>query len=599
MPTNNSAAVTDGAFESLLVIAESALDSQTFRPLNDTLDQLCDYVRSRLGCLAVLLRVSDDQARLVVGGHSAERLFTEDEGEQGLGNETLSRSIRGQRDPSVEVFASGRPRFVLTSEIDPESGAFRRLTAVGIESIFFHPVVRQGVTIGVLACYWPYVHELTTEESSLVALMARLAAISIATATFAARSEELRLRLEELSTQLQNDNSRLRQLHLAQSRMIQILSDGSSLTAEQLARSLASALDRSVMISDPSGAELAMVASPGCAGLLREVAKADAGNRPNTETGGNDGESYTLLRLNVPGTRSSLGALVVCPAIDDDDEFAHVMTRQAAVILASHLHAQKSDSTFSTLVLPSALLAVSRELFNSSQLKEASAWFGVSRDVALTLSLISTPTPEAAVRLSRAGGAFASAGWNVLTAVADGQDTLVLLSGPPVDARTARALTTIQPQIECVGFSSALAGLEDIPRGLQEARVAKRLASSAGKIAFYDVLGSFAEVTGSMTVTQMVSFVSGMVGAVQEYDEKRGTQLLETLKAHIEHDGRLPETAGALSVHVNTLHKRLTRIEKLAGVDLRSFRDISRLTLALDIMPTLTNLWSADRPVEA
>ena len=107
--------------ESLLLIAETALDSRNFRPLGDTLDHICNYIRATLGCADVRIRILDQQSKLVQGGQAGPPWQVLDD-IQGLGDETLSFSIRGRRNPSVEVFTTGRPRFVLVSEFETESG---------------------------------------------------------------------------------------------------------------------------------------------------------------------------------------------------------------------------------------------------------------------------------------------------------------------------------------------------------------------------------------------------------------------------------------------------------------------------------------------
>ena len=53
-----------------------------------------------------------------------------------------------------------------------------------------------------------------------------------------------------------------------------------------------------------------------------------------------------------------------------------------------------------------------------------------------------------------------------------------------------------------------------------------------------------------------------------EYDRKRGTQLLDTLEGYLDHRGNVVATSRALFIHPNTLRQRLSRIERVSGVDL-------------------------------
>jgi purine catabolism regulator len=53
-----------------------------------------------------------------------------------------------------------------------------------------------------------------------------------------------------------------------------------------------------------------------------------------------------------------------------------------------------------------------------------------------------------------------------------------------------------------------------------------------------------------------------------EYDARRGTRLLDTLEAYLDHRGNVVATARFLFIHPNTLRQRLDRIERLSGLDL-------------------------------
>jgi DNA-binding PucR family transcriptional regulator len=53
-----------------------------------------------------------------------------------------------------------------------------------------------------------------------------------------------------------------------------------------------------------------------------------------------------------------------------------------------------------------------------------------------------------------------------------------------------------------------------------------------------------------------------------EYEKRRGTELLGTLEAYLEHLGSISATAKALHMHPNTLRQRLGRIQQLTQLDL-------------------------------
>ncbi|WP_123668294.1 PucR family transcriptional regulator [Actinocorallia herbida] len=193
-------------------------------------------------------------------------------------------------------------------------------------------------------------------------------------------------------------------------------------------------------------------------------------------------------------------------------------------------------------------------------------------------SLVLTPP------LSPEDETLRTAGWRWLAATADGADVLVLLHGAEPDRATARRFAAMSPQAERTGFSAAFTGLDRLPEALKEARMAASVAPAGRGIAYYDDFGSFGNVAAALSPKQLTEYVTTTLGALRAYDLKRGSSLLETLRRFVANSGQVAETAAELSIHVNTLHQRIQRIEQVTGLDLRSYRDIARITLALDML---------------
>lgn len=83
--------------------------------------------------------------------------------------------------------------------------------------------------------------------------------------------------------------------------------------------------------------------------------------------------------------------------------------------------------------------------------------------------------------------------------------------------------------------------------------------------------------------TLLRAFSDKQLGAVVDYDTRRGTDLLTTLDTLFALDGDRAATARAMQVHVNTIQQRLRRIEALLGRSLGSPRTVLDLTAALSI----------------
>ncbi|QIG46263.1 GAF domain-containing protein [Nocardioides anomalus] len=65
-------------------------------------------------------------------------------------------------------------------------------------------------------------------------------------------------------------------------------------------------------------------------------------------------------------------------------------------------------------------------------------------------------------------------------------------------------------------------------------------------------------------------FFADSLAPLLAYDTRRSTQLVATLTAYFQHGGNLTRTAAALHVHLNTLLKRLERVDSVLGDDWRT-----------------------------
>ncbi|MYQ63009.1 hypothetical protein GTY92_05745 [Streptomyces sp. SID4950] len=76
-------------------------------------------------------------------------------------------------------------------------------------------------------------------------------------------------------------------------------------------------------------------------------------------------------------------------------------------------------------------------------------------------------------------------------------------------------------------------------------------------------------------------YSSTVLGPLLRPSSASTAALLETLEVFLAHDGSWARTAEALHLHVNTVHYRVGRIERLTG------RDLSRLPDRLDLWAAL------------
>lgn len=149
----------------------------------------------------------------------------------------------------------------------------------------------------------------------------------------------------------------------------------------------------------------------------------------------------------------------------------------------------------------------------------------------------------------------------------------------PLGDASPEELVTVLRDMECeesgdgavaVGVSNPCQGLGSFAAGFDEARSAAEvgalLRGSSGVTGFEE-LGPYRYALSAEGMER--DGVQQRVRLLVEYDERRGTHLLDTLEAYLTHRGNALETARALYVHPNTLRQRLKRIARLTGIELQ------------------------------
>jgi sugar diacid utilization regulator len=121
-----------------------------------------------------------------------------------------------------------------------------------------------------------------------------------------------------------------------------------------------------------------------------------------------------------------------------------------------------------------------------------------------------------------------------------------------------------------VGVSNVCSDRASFPQGFREAAAAAKVgALIRGKagVTPYDELGPYRYAL-SVEGDDERDLFQRRLGLLVEYDQRRGTQLLDTLEGYLDHRGNVVGTSRALFIHPNTLRQRLDRIQRESGIDL-------------------------------
>jgi DNA-binding PucR family transcriptional regulator len=99
----------------------------------------------------------------------------------------------------------------------------------------------------------------------------------------------------------------------------------------------------------------------------------------------------------------------------------------------------------------------------------------------------------------------------------------------------------------------------------------------------FDHVGSHRMLLALHEEHTLQDFAAAVLGPLRQHDRAHRTTLEDTLRVFLDLGGRYVDTANALHVHVNTLRKRLERIEELTGRDVSATDDRVDFYLALTL----------------
>jgi hypothetical protein len=530
----------------LSALVDTASDLARLRDPDAVLRSIVHRVRMLLGVDVSYLSLNDDSGRqtyMRVTEGSVSALFQQlslGHGE-GLGG-LVAQTARPYATP--DYFAD--KRFDHTHAID---------TAVrdeGLVSIIGVPLTLGRRVIGVLYAADRASRSFSRAEVALLSSLADHASISIDNA--------------QLLAETRRANSDIRRAEEVHDRLTALVLRGADVP--EVAAAVAQVLDGGIVLHDAAGVELACVGPP-VDPPARVVARAQASGRAVS-----NGDTWVCAALAGP---ELLGSLVLTgrPSLPDADrllfERAGLVTALLLLLRRSvaHVEEQVRGELLTDLLTapdrsPGTLIARGRRL-------------GVDLTAPHTV-LIAHADDVSRGRLAAAASAHAA-----LVSVHAEQ---VVLLAPECDPdKLAQTLSNAVGCPVTVGAAGPATG----PVGLATAHAeagrclrALRALGQDGKGASLSGLGFVGVLLGDRA--DVAGFLHSTLGPVIEYDARRGTELIRTMRTYFECGSSLTRAKDVLHVHVNTVVQRLDRVASLLGADWQSPERALELQLALRVL---------------
>ncbi|WP_103340448.1 helix-turn-helix domain-containing protein [Amycolatopsis sp. CA-126428] len=150
------------------------------------------------------------------------------------------------------------------------------------------------------------------------------------------------------------------------------------------------------------------------------------------------------------------------------------------------------------------------------------------------------------------------------------EEVVLLATGDPDELarRVAADLGSATGRPVTVGAAGPAGGPSAIAEAHAEAARCVRALLALGRTgegAAMAGLGFLGQLLGDRA--DLDAFVRRTLGPVLDYDERRGTELVATLRAYFANGSQLARTKDVLHVHVNTVVQRLERVASLLGED--------------------------------
>jgi hypothetical protein len=573
---------TLNSVDSVLMVADIARTLNDFRPPGETLERICERVTGLSGYDSTGVFMPDPDGRQLVlrgsWGLSPAYIDYINRDHPILLDDTRQLGLA----PAAEAYRSGHPVTLADTDLEASFQPWKPGARLqGYRSLACIPVIVRSQAIGVLVCYGRAPRRHPGEEIELLQLVAWLAGVAIETARVAEWQRRSVEELRELSEQLGRQNEELSRLSAMQLRLTQTLADPDATTLERTAQTLAELTARSVLVSAPSGHTVVYVGRREERNTMAVVAGRRELARLLRQEAMVNIDGHTCLRVGVE--EMPLGVIVLRPDLGDKSGTAALVASHAAALMAAELYSERADLALQMHARPAVLLALTHGLYPQALLREAAGVLGIPVDAQLRLALFRCSTVESAHRLSRRISTIRGAGWPAIAATTDGHDTLVLLDlvDPSRLRRAGTELRQAALEIQAIGVSSALNGLESLGSGRHQGQAAATIDGGTSASLFED-LGVFGELARDLPPGRADVWVEKMLGRLRAYDRARGARLVETLAIFVRHQGRVKLVAAELGVHSNTVLQRVRRCAELGGFDLRDFRDVARVVLALE-----------------
>ncbi|SDZ33122.1 transcriptional regulator, CdaR family [Micromonospora pattaloongensis] len=456
-------------------------------------------------------------------------------------------------------------RFRHTGEIDAG------VTEEGLVAILGVPLRLGSTVIGVLFAANRSARPFAPEEVALLVSLAAHAAVALDTARLLAETRAALAELSAANGTIQAHSASVERAAAAHDRMTSLVLRGGGV--EDVAAAVTEVLGGALLALDADGRRLARVGEidePDRSAMVEAVAASRAE--------GHSVRRGSLWYAAVVAGAENLGALVLRPTHELVDADQRILER-AALVTALLLLFRRTVAEAEGRVRGELLDdLIARPVRDVEALRGRARRLGVDLDAPHVLVAVGDDAGSGTGAARQRVASWATTYAGTRGGLAAARDGRVVLMLPGRDAGgAARAVARDLGRLLGRPVTAGAAGPSSGPASLAEAfREADRCLTALAALGRQGQGASSAELgfvglllgaVGEAGDRDVARFLDETVGAVVDYDARRGTALVKTLETYFGVGGSLARAAELLHVHVNTVTQRLDRVGQLIGPD--------------------------------
>jgi DNA-binding PucR family transcriptional regulator len=452
------------------------------------------------------------------------------------------------------------------------------IAAEGLQSVVAVPLLSNAEVVGILIVGDRYRRTHLPWEISTLAALAAHASVAVRNARAFELTRNALKETEEANRLLQEQTAALEFAADAHERMAKLLAKGGGL--RELINLVTEILGGQVMFLDAAGIELCVATPvgyelPEVGGLEKVVSGIDAGIQSAVGQSRMAGRSVPTATVSHSCCRVAavmsgdelLGSLVIHTRVPLSEQAIRIFERSATATAVLRLSAEKKSASVYQKINLAVRALLQPALHGDRGILDEVEQLGIDFSAPVSIAMASIEQAKLGYGVRRLTERFR--GMPFLATDIDNA-IIVLANRSDVDRFASELESLLFGELFLPGVAvvSGPHGGGDLASTLAPLKRSVKLLRALGRencVVQEAQLRMYAVIFQNHDADQLNEVLESIIGPLVRHDAQKGTRLVETLQAYLDHMQNARLTASSLGIHVNTMHNRLEAISNLLG----------------------------------